>query len=157
VAIPEQKRHGLEVMAAHATLWGGPDLPYALTLREISPDVDGASRTYTARFTIEAPDAALSLGRTLTVRLEAPEGASVAVLPLAAVMNDGRGTAVWKLTGAGDRIERQTITIASLTEETALISGGLAEGDRVIGLGVHKVDPGRPIRIVEDVPPLALN
>ena len=56
IALPEQRRYGVEVMAATATLWDGPDLPYALTLREISPDVDPASRTYTARFTIEAPD-----------------------------------------------------------------------------------------------------
>lgn len=156
VAVPEQKRLGLEVMAARATLWGGPDRPYALTLREISPDVDAASRTYTARFTIEAPDAALSLGRTLTVHLAPPATAPVAALPLAAVMNDGRGPAVWKLTGAGDRIERQPVTIASLTEEAALIADGLQPGDRVVSLGVHKIDPGRPVRIVEDLPPPAL-
>jgi RND family efflux transporter MFP subunit len=154
VAIPEQKRFGLELMTASATLWGGPDRTYALVLREVSPDVDPVSRTYTARFTLEAPDAGLSLGRTLTVRLSPPEAAPVATLPLAAVMNDGRGPAVWKV--ADDRVSRQPVTIAALTGETALIADGLASGDHVVSLGVHKIDPGRPIRIVESFPPPAL-
>ncbi len=156
IALPEQRRFGLEVQTATATLWDSTHPAYRLTLREVSPDVDPASRTYTARFTIDAPDLALSLGRTLTVHLVPPTSDAVAVIPLAALLNDGRGSMVWKLSPDGTRVQPNPVEISSLTEETAVIASGLASGDRIVSLGVHKVDPGRPVRVIEQTaPPVA--
>jgi multidrug efflux pump subunit AcrA (membrane-fusion protein) len=157
IALPEQRRYGVEAMAATATLWDSPLPPYAITLREISPDVDPASRTYTARFTIEAPDAALSLGRTLTIHLMPPAGDPVAVVPLAAVMSDGKGSMVWKLSADGTAVIAQPVDVLGLTEDTALISRGLTAEDRIVSLGVHKIDPSRPVRVIEDTGTIASN
>ena len=35
------------------------------------------------------------------------------------------------------------------TETSAIISGGLAAGQKVVAAGVHKLDAGIPVRIVE--------
>ena len=113
IALPEQRRFGLEVQTATATLWDSTHPAYRLTLREVSPDVDPASRTYTARFTIDAPDLALSLGRTLTVHLVPPTSDAVAVIPLAALLNDGRGSMVWKLSPDGTRVQPNPVEISS--------------------------------------------
>jgi RND family efflux transporter MFP subunit len=153
IALPEQRRFGFEVQSATATLWDSTHPPYRITLREVSPDVDPVSRTYTARFTIDAPDLALSLGRTLTVQLVPPSSNAVAVIPLAALLNDGRGSMVWKLSPDGTRVEPNPVEISSLTEETAVIASGLESGDRIVSLGVHKVDPGRPVRVIEQTAP----
>jgi multidrug efflux pump subunit AcrA (membrane-fusion protein) len=73
----------------------------------------------------------------------------VAALPLAAVLNDGSGAAVWRLKPGQTEVERVPVEIASLEGNVALIRGGLAEGDLVVSLGAHKIDPARAVRVVE--------
>jgi RND family efflux transporter MFP subunit len=148
-ALPEQHRDLLTQTTASATLWGREDQPYALTLRDISPDVDPVGRTYRVRMTVKDPDAEAALGRTATVRLSATQGQPVVVLPMAAVLNDGSGSAVWRVPAGTDRVERVTVAIVGLDGQVAQVRGALVEGDLVISLGAHKVDPTRPVRVVE--------
>lgn len=148
-ALPEQKRGMLEQAQATARLWEQDAAPYALSLRDVAPDVDPATRTYRVRMAITAPDRHVSLGRTVTITFAAPAAAPVAVLPLAAVLNDGRGPAVWRLTPDQRRVVRVPVVIAALDGEHAAVQGALRAGDLVISLGAHKIDPHRPVRIIE--------
>jgi RND family efflux transporter MFP subunit len=149
IALPEQRRALLQATDVTATLWGEQGRTYALTLREVSPDVDPGSRTYRVRFAFDAGDgAALALGRTLTLRIAPPPDGMVATVPLGAVMNDGTGASVWKVGGTG-RAVRVPVTIAALTDTAARVKGQLADGDRIVALGAHKVDPARGLRVVE--------
>jgi RND family efflux transporter MFP subunit len=148
-ALPEQDRALLEDVRASAELWGANGTTYALTLRDISPDVDPAGRTYRVRMALVAPDADAALGRTATVRLAEPDTMPAASLPLAAVLSDGAGPAVWRLPQGADRVERVPVELAAVDGQVALVHGGLAEGDIVISLGAHKIDPTRPVRVVE--------
>ena len=120
-----------------------------MSLRDISPDVDPAARTYRVRMSLAAPDGAVALGRTMTVTLRALAQAPVAELPLAAVMNDGQGAFVWRLGPDETTVQRVAVEVARLDDSRAQLRGGLAEGDLVISLGAHKIDPGRPVRVVE--------
>jgi RND family efflux transporter MFP subunit len=96
-ALPEQRRDLLDTATASAVLWAAEGAAYALTLRDISPYVDPVGRTYRVRMTLTNPDAAAALDRTVTVRLATAGGPPAATLPLAAVLNDGAGAAVWRL------------------------------------------------------------
>lgn len=151
-ALPEQDREGFASGVATATLWGVSGPAYALTLRDISPDVDPAGRTYRVRMTLDAPDAQTVLGRTVTVSVRLSNEAPAAAVPLAAVVNDGTGASVWRLDAGGTKVEKVAVEIASISADVALIRGGLSEGDRIVSLGAHKVDPDRPVRIVETYP-----
>jgi RND family efflux transporter MFP subunit len=148
-ALPEQMRQRLEGAEATAALWGAEAARYALTLRDVAPDTDPASRTYRVRMAVAAPDAQIALGRTVTVTLAGPAAAPVAALPLAAVVNDGGGAAVWRLPPGADRVERVPVEIAAIDGLVATLRGGLAAGDRVVSLGAALIDPGRPVRVVE--------
>jgi RND family efflux transporter MFP subunit len=148
-ALPEQSRALLETAVARAELWGVPGKDYSLTLRDISPDVDPVGRTYRVRMTLTAPDAEAALGRTVTVRLETPGAAPAAVLPLASVVNDGAGAAVWRLPQGADQAERVPVDLVTIEDGVALVRGPLVEGDTVISLGASKIDPSRPVRVVE--------
>jgi hypothetical protein len=46
-------------------------------------------------------------------------------------------------------VERVGVTLATLDGRVALMRGGLSEGDVVVSLGAHKIDPARPVRVVE--------
>jgi RND family efflux transporter MFP subunit len=148
-ALPEQSRALLETAAARAELWGVPGKDYALTLRDISPDVDPVGRTYRVRMTLTAPDTEAALGRTVTVRLATPGAAPAAILPLASVVNDGAGAAVWRLPSGVDRVERVPVALVTIDGAAALVRGALADGDLIVSLGANKIDPSRPVRVVE--------
>jgi RND family efflux transporter MFP subunit len=148
-ALPEQDRAGFAAGTAQATLWGIEGPAYALNLRDISPDVDPAGRTYRVRMTLTTPDAQTVLGRTVTVTVVLAGEQPSAPVPLAAVVNDGTGASVWRLDASGTTVEKVAVELASVTGDVALIRGPLAEGDRIVSLGAHKVDPARPVRIVE--------
>ena len=146
-ALPETDRGLLVAGRAQATLWGEEGRAHPLILRDIAPDVDPVGRTYRVRMALEAPAA---LGRTVTVTVAAEAEAPVAAVPLAAVLDDGKGPGVWRL--RGDRVERVAVEVASVTGEVAAIRGALAAGDVIVSLGAHKVDPARPVRVVETAP-----
>jgi RND family efflux transporter MFP subunit len=153
-ALPEQDLPRLSGATATATLWDEPDRSYALTLRDVSPDVDPTGRTYRVRMWLEAPDAAVSLGRTATVTLSHGAANPVIALPLAAILNDGAGAAVWRVAGQTQTLERVPVEVAAIEARVALVRADLAPGDAVVSLGAHKLDPARPVRVVEivDVP-----
>ena len=41
------------------------------------------------------------------------------------------------------------VTIASFTEDAALVSAGVADGEEVVTLGVQKLEPGTRVRTVD--------
>jgi RND family efflux transporter MFP subunit len=151
-ALPEQSRALLDTATASAELWGVLGKDYALALRDISPDVDPVGRTYRVRMTMTAPDAETALGRTVTVRLRTTGAQPVAALPLAAVVNDGAGAAVWRLPQGANVVERVPVDLVAIEGEVALVRGPLVEGDIVISLGANKIDSSRPVRVVETAP-----
>ena len=70
-------------------------------------------------------------------------------LPLAAVMNDGSGATVWRVDPSGTRVEAVPVEVVEVSGQTLRLRGPLADGDTVVSLGVQKIDPARPVRIVE--------
>jgi RND family efflux transporter MFP subunit len=148
-ALPEQMRPAVEKASASARVWDDAQgQSYGLTLRDISPDVDPVTRTYRVRMALRASDRALDLGRTMTVTFTGAASAPVVLLPLAAVMNDGKGASVWRLDARETSVQRVPVEIAALTDGVAQVRG-LAQGDLIVSLGAQKIDPARPVRVVE--------
>jgi RND family efflux transporter MFP subunit len=149
VSIPESRIDADRNAAATVTLWADADRAYAAKLREISPQADPATRTYQARYSLIKPDAAIALGKTATVHL-ATQGAGERVkLPLAAVFKDQGQPSVWLIDEAHGRLIKKSVEISAWTETSAIISGGLTAGQKIVAAGVHKLDPGISVRIVE--------
>ena len=69
------------------------------------------------------------------------------------MLDTGAGPAVWRVTG--DRVERVPVELATVTDTVATIRGALGAGDRIVSLGAHKLDPDRPVRVVEVQTPVA--
>ena len=106
------------------------------------------TRTYAARFTIEDPNETLALGMTATVTLSRTADAPYAKLPLGAVLNRGDGAAVYVVDATG-ALALRPVTVASFTADAALVTGGVRDGDRVVTLGVQKLESGARVRAVE--------
>ena len=148
VAVPEQTLQALQRATAEIEIWGGDGRRYLAKLRELAPEADRISRTYQARFAVTGADVNIQLGRTATVHLTGQRSAATVQLPLSAVMNDGRGAAVWRIVDNGTRVERLPVTLASVSRDHVLVTGSLASGDQVVTLGVHMLDAAKHVRIV---------
>jgi RND family efflux transporter MFP subunit len=148
IALPEHFVAEAREAKATMRLWANDKRSFAVRLRELSPQADPASRTYAARFTIEDADEAVALGMTATVTLSQGADAPVAKLPLSAVLNRGQGAAVYVVDGA-DMLALRPVTVGAFNEQTAIVTDGLAAGERVVTLGVHALEAGLKVRTVE--------
>jgi RND family efflux transporter MFP subunit len=149
VALPETWLTEARNSKATVRLWSGPSQNFAARLRELSPQADAATRTYAARFTIDNPDDSVALGMTATVTLSHSADVSVAKLPLAAILNRGTGPSVYVVDKSG-ALELRPVKVASFTEATALVTSGVSNGDRIVKLGVQKLDAGERVRAVDE-------
>ena len=149
VALPETWLTEARGSKATVQLWSGPGRNFTARLRELSPQADAMTRTYAARFTIENPDDSVALGMTATVTLSHSADVSVAKLPLAAILNRGTGPSVYVVEKSG-ALELRPVKVASFTEDTALVTSGVSNGDRIVKLGVQKLDAGERVRAVDE-------
>jgi RND family efflux transporter MFP subunit len=148
VALPETWLAEARSATATVRLWSERERIFAARLRELSPQADPATRTYAARFTIPDADDTVAFGMTATVTLAQAGGAPVAKLPLSAVLNRGGGPAVYVVDDA-DALVLRPVTVASFTEDAALVTAGVRPGERIVTLGVHKLEAGLRVRAVE--------
>jgi RND family efflux transporter MFP subunit len=148
VSVPEALVEQLRGGAASVGLWAGAGTRYAATLRELSPSADAVTRTYQARYAIPQAGDDVQLGMTAIVTVGASAGDRVARLPLSALYNQGNGPAVWVVSEDG-ALALKPVSIAALEAREVLITGGVAEGEQVVSLGVQKLDAGQKVRIVQ--------
>ncbi|MDX2205671.1 MAG: efflux RND transporter periplasmic adaptor subunit [Hyphomicrobiaceae bacterium] len=158
VAIPEARLADIRSARSEVELWADARRRYAARLREISPQADTATRTYLARFAIDSPDSAVGLGMTATViaSFGTGAGAEVVRVPSTALINDGRGPAVWVVDAEAKRVQRRPVEFLSFGQHDVLVTRGLSNGERLVTLGVHVLDERRAIRVVEERPPVKL-
>src|SRR5919197_1173104 len=148
IALPETWLAEARRSKAIVRLWSDRDRSFEARLRELSPQADPATRPYAARFTIPQADDAVAFGMTATVALAGADDARIARLPLSAILNRGFGASVYAVDSSGALVLRP-VTVASFTEDAALVSSGIEEGDRVVTLGVQKLEAGLKVRIIE--------
>jgi RND family efflux transporter MFP subunit len=148
VALPESWLAETRKSKATVRLWADRDRSFDAHLRELSPQADPATRTYAARFTIDNADDAIAFGMTATVTLSQAADAKVARLPLSAILNRGTGPSVYAVDASG-ALALKPVTVTGFTEDAALVSSGVGDGDRIVTLGVQKLEAGLKVRTVE--------
>lgn len=148
VALPETWLGEARKFDATVRLWSDRERSYAARLRELSPQADPASRTYAARFTIPDADDSVAFGMTASVTLARASVAPVARLPLAAILNRGNGPLVYVVDESGALVQRP-VTVLSFTEDSALVTAGINDGDKIVTLGVQKLEAGLKVRTIE--------
>jgi RND family efflux transporter MFP subunit len=156
INIPEHEMAAFKAgMPAEISFWNGkttdsqsatPSEKIAGKLREISPAADPVTRTYAARVSLAKADARLPLGQTANVRFPKADATSAIHIPLAAIFQQGNQPAVW-IVGAGDTVSLKPVTVASMSDTGAVVTGGLAGGETIVAAGVHQLTAGEKVRI----------
>ena len=152
IAIPESQLAGLKIGAAAeiALLTAGDSAPPLVgRLRELSPAADPLSRTYAARVTLTKPGPGVALGMTARVRFIANKKSDGLLIPLTAIFQQGKQAAVW-IVAADRTVSLRPVQVAAYRDDGAVITGGLAAGERIVSNGVHRLAAGEKIRIIEN-------
>lgn len=118
------------------------------TLRQLSAAANPQTRTYEARYVLDGPAASAALGSTVTIRIPDSRARAVVQVPLSALHDQGQGPGVWIVAGDEPAVSWRRVEIASLSAETAAISGGLNGGESYVALGAHLLHQGDRVRTI---------
>jgi multidrug efflux system membrane fusion protein len=147
VDVPEQRLamlNGAERVTYE--LWSEAGVLRGATLRELAPMADTMTRTYAARFSITERPALIAMGMTATLALERGTQEQVAEVPMTAIFQRGTGPAVWIVDRRSGALSLRAVTVARWRDDSALISAGLANGELIVTVGVHKLEVGQRVK-----------
>ncbi len=149
INVPENRLDDLRsATQVQAMLWAAPGVFYPANVREISPGVDATIRTYTVKVSLPETDERVRLGMTATVLVRIAGQRPVVKLPLTALYRDKGKVAVWVVDAASGSVALKPVDISLFDADNAWVVGGLADGERVVTAGVHKLAPGEKVRAV---------
>lgn len=168
VQLPETLRPALG-SAAQARLFGREDVVIPARLRQLSDVADRATRTFEARYVLDAGAAASApLGSTVTLRIggtstatatatstststsTSTAGKATLLVPIGAILDEGKGAAVWVV--QGDQVRRQPVTVVQVQDGNAQVVGALGLGERIVALGAHLLSEGAQVRLDSEAP-----
>lgn len=158
VQLPETLRPALG-STAQARLFGREDVVIPARLRQLSDVADRATRTFEARYVLDAGAAASApLGSTVTLRIggtstataTSTAGKATLQVPIGAILDEGKGAAVWVV--QGDQVRRQPVTVVQVQDGNAQVVGALGQGDRIVALGAHLLSEGAQVRLDSEAP-----
>jgi RND family efflux transporter MFP subunit len=145
VNLPETLRPAIG-SKAYAMLYGSTTrIP--VRLRQLSGAADAQTRTFEARYVLEGGAAYAPLGATVTVHLSGDVATDMLQVPVASVLDQGKGPGIWLLNPSTSTVSFQPVQIRQLGEELATISGNLHPGQQVVALGVHLLRDGERVRV----------
>lgn len=134
---------------------------YALTLRDkqltatlqgLRPDINPATRSTTAVFTLDDETPALD-GEPALLELQTELSATGGWLPIGALMEGKRG--IWTVltlipTDGNFLAQREAVEVLDVLGDKAYVRGSVADGSRVVASGVHRINPGSIVALAGD-------
>jgi membrane fusion protein (multidrug efflux system) len=114
----------------------------------VAPSLDTRTRRLLLKAWVPNPEGRLRPGLFATIRVQIARYDGALTVPETAVAYDADGPHVWRVT-EDDLAERVAVDVGIRQGGRAQILGGdLAEQDRIVSAGTHKVFPGAAIRTV---------
>jgi RND family efflux transporter MFP subunit len=133
-------------MGVDVWLQAKPDVKTKGQVREIAPNADPITGTYTVKVTLENPPPEMFIGAVVVGEVSF-EGGVVIALPSTAVLQTGDDPAVWVVTEPDNTVKKVPITIGQFDEKSVTVKGGLEAGDRVVVVGVNSLAEGQKVAI----------
>lgn len=124
---------------------------YPVKLRELSGEADSASRTWTAYYEFDKQSKAVALleswnqlkiGQTAEVVFK--EAQDLIKVPNTALYEEGDYVSVWQVKDSV--VNRVKVKVAKLSSRWAWVDGDFSQVDKIVSLGVHKLNPGQKVK-----------
>jgi membrane fusion protein (multidrug efflux system) len=128
-------------VSVQVTLSDGTPYAHAGTLDFLDVSVDPATGAVALRGIIPNPDHQLLPGMFVGVRLASGAVNRGFLVPQAGLLRDDNGPYVL-IVGPEDEVSQKRVTVDTLRAADWIVTGGLADGDRVIVSGTQNARPG---------------
>lgn len=115
---------------------------------KLSPVVDAVSRSRAARVRVDNPDFLLRPGMFAEVRILLREEAQALLIPIAALVDKEGQQVVYVIENDRARLVRPQISF--IADELAMVTEGLAAGDRVVVIGQQNIEDGDRVNVAEE-------
>ena len=138
-------RPGVEI-TARADAYPGRE--FSGRIADLDTRIDPQTRALTARAEFPNPDLAIRPGMSMRVSVQQGQRTAAAV-PEAAVQYEGSGAFVYRIASDGERSTAQRIEVQTGAVEAGMVEilQGLDAGDRVIGSGLNRIQPGAAVQV----------
>ena len=154
IDLPETLRPAIG-STGRATLYGS-GLSGSAQLRQLSDAANRQTRTFEARYVLEAGLADAPLGATIAIEIPAGPSTPRLQVPIGAIFDAGKGPGVWRVEGDTPRVTWRAVQITELGDEAAAVVGDIELGDRIVAVGAHLLHEDESVRLAEGaVAPLA--
>jgi RND family efflux transporter MFP subunit len=150
ISIPEARVDELrKARSLTVELWAAPGHFYTGRLRELAPDTDAVTRTYSARISIPDADEKVGLGMTGKLLVMLNGDARLRRLPLTALYDVDGQPKVWVVDARSSRVQLRKVIVAQAQRDSVLISRGLRDGELVVTAGANLLHTGQKVRPVD--------
>ncbi|MCP5362732.1 MAG: efflux RND transporter periplasmic adaptor subunit [Rickettsiaceae bacterium] len=140
---PSTDQFSVEVSLSH-----DPNIKTTGIVREVSPQADPVSRTFTVKVGLKNPPEALKLGSTVTGSVTLNKGSAIE-LPVMSLNKSNSSPAVWVVNPENNTVSLRDVKIIGYNQDSVIISDGLESGELVVTAGVHSLYPGQQVKILE--------
>jgi RND family efflux transporter MFP subunit len=113
-------------------------------VREVSPTIDAATGTVRVKIGLDRTPPEMKLGASV-VGVGALAPRRVAVVPWQAISGIGRKPALWVVDKASETVSLRAVDVLSYETGSALISGGIEEGEIYVADGTKLLRPGQKV------------
>lgn len=127
-----------------------PQAHVAAHVRQLSPQIDAATRTQRVRLTLEAVPDSFRLGATVSVELSSAN-APFRELPGSALLEREGQTQVWVIDPQSATLSLRNVKVLNRQGASVHVQGELHDGDKVVIAGVNGLKSGQKIRMDREV------
>lgn len=125
---------------------GAPNSAVAGTIREVAPNADPVTGTYTVKVALPNAPESLRLGTIVTGRAEV-EGGVMTRIPSTALLQTGEQPQVWVVTQPDNLVKKIPVTVVRYDTDAVTVSKGIAKGDLVVVAGVNSLADGQKVAL----------
>ncbi|NJD32579.1 MAG: efflux RND transporter periplasmic adaptor subunit [Gammaproteobacteria bacterium] len=144
---PQVVRRASHSQSVTVALTDEPSVTATGKVREISPQADPVTGTFTVRVGLDNPPPAMLLGSVVTGRVTL-QGEPLIVVPASALATSGGSPAVWVVDPSTSTVALRPIRIARHEPDSVIVAEGIAPGDTVVTAGVQTLRAGQKVRIL---------
>jgi len=144
---PQIVRRAVRTQSVAVALTDDPQVTAMGRVREIDPQADPVTGTFTVRVGLDNPPDGMLLGSIVSGRVTI-EGDPMIVVPSSALATSEGSPALWVVDPASSTVTLRTIRIARHEPDSVIVAEGLAPGDTVVTAGVQTLRAGQKVRIV---------
>jgi RND family efflux transporter MFP subunit len=144
---PQLIRVGSRNTPVDVALTEDPRIKATGLVREVTPQANPITGTFTVRVGLQNPPPGMLLGSVVSGRMQLA-GEQQVVIPASALMTSGGSPAIWVVDRATSTVSLRNISILRHEPGSVVVGEGLAPGDTVVIAGVQALRPGQKVRLL---------